>query len=96
MPSSTAASPSAVNSKEALCFKVSKQLYFLVQVAALNKRKTIKFADVQQALNKDPRWEHSGIRFVLQSQPQPVVSTLGVDSAKPPCRTFGSRCTVSQ
>ena len=46
---------------------MSDKITCFLQAAALNKRKTIKFGDVQQALNKDPRWEHSGIRELLRS-----------------------------
>ena len=37
----------------------------MVQIAVQNKRRTVKFSDVQAVLMKDKRWELTGIRDML-------------------------------
>lgn len=38
----------------------------LLQVALSNKRKTIKFSDIQNAIARDRRWDMAGLKDLLQ------------------------------
>ena len=55
--------------------------YFL-QAALSNKRKTIKFNDIMQAVSKDKRWEAAGLRDLLAHDEMFLEARAGPSTVK--------------